>query len=317
MILRTESGTDDWNTIARRVNTTRFVDNTCTQGVAYDYCIKAIDHSDNLSERSLTVSARPSGHNSLIAWLPMDGNTNDRTLNMMDAVAYDEVPEYTEGALDGTQALVLNGKTNYVQLPYEVANTDELTVALWVNWRTTSNWQRIFDFGNGTDQYMFLTPSNGSVMRFAMKNGGAEQTLDCPRMTSKTWTHVAVTIGPDATTIYVNGVAKATNKNMTIKPSDIHPLLNYIGRSQFPADPLFNDYIGDVRIFNYALPDNEVAGLMNNTATGVMEISGLGFDNNSESQDVSPYDLQGRQVKSSMMQKGIYISRGKKVVVRQ
>ena len=312
MILRTEHGTDDWNTIARRVKTTRFVDNTCSQGIAYDYCIKAIDYSDNQSERSLTVSAQPSGLNTLIAWWPMDGNTDDQTLNMMDAVTYDKTPRYTNGAKEGTQALVLNGSTNYVQLPYEIANSDELTIALWVYWQSSSSWQRIFDFGNGTDYYMFLTPNNGSVMRFAIKNGGDEQTLDCPKLTTRTWKHIAITIGQNATTIYLDGEAKATSSAITIKPSDIHPLLNYLGRSQFSADPLFNGYISDVRIYNYALSEGEVAGMMNNVPTGI---------DNSESSILNPqfsivYDMQGRQVKPSTMQKGIYISDGKKVVIK-
>ena len=314
MILRTEQGTDDWNTIARRVKTTRFVDNTCSQGVAYDYCIKAVDYSDNQSERSATASARPSGFKSLIAWWPMEGNTSDMTSNMMDAVGY-ENPRYIDNAKSGEKAMSLNGSKNYVQLPYEIAATDELTIALWINLRSSSAWQRIFDFGNGTSQYMFLTPNNGSVMRFAIKNGGEEQTLDCPTLQTSTWKHVAVTIGHDATTIYIDGKATATTNNITIRPSDIHPLLNYIGRSQFTADPLLFAYIDDVRIYNYALDADEVEGIINNVPSAIdnseLTNDNLNF-NNQRSQFNKVYDMSGQ--KASIHRKGVLINNGKKTL---
>jgi hypothetical protein len=35
--------------------------------------------------------------------------------------------------------------------------------------------------------------------------------------------------------------------------------LNYLGRSQFSSDPMFNGYIDDFRVYNYALSDTEIA----------------------------------------------------------
>ena len=35
--------------------------------------------------------------------------------------------------------------------------------AAWIRWNGGANWQRIFDFGNSTTHYMFLTPNVGSV----------------------------------------------------------------------------------------------------------------------------------------------------------
>jgi len=255
MVLRADQQSRQWNTIARKLQTTTFVDNTCRPGTAYIYKVKAIDKVDNLSEASDSVLAQPTGERGLVAQWSFENTLYDDTPNMMDAVA-SATALYANGRADGQKALNLSAGNRYVQLPYEVAGSDELTITMWVKWSNSSNWQRIFDFGNDTEHYMFLTPSNSytNVMRFAIKNGGDEQTVDCQQKLSlTTWKHVAVVIGKDATTIYVDGEVAGSSTGITIKPSDIRPSLNYIGRSQFTADPYFRGYLDDLRVYNYAL----------------------------------------------------------------
>src|SRR3712207_7063215 len=53
----------------------------------------------------------------------------------------------------------------------------------------------------------------------------------------------------------------ASRTNITIKPSDIAPVNNYIGRSQYGSDPLLAASVCDVRIYNYALTKEEVCEL--------------------------------------------------------
>ena len=55
-------------------------------------------------------------------------------------------------------------------------------------------------------------------------------------------------MGEEEVCLYLNGELMASSKDITLRPSDFHPLLNYIGRSQFAADPLFNGYIEAFRI---------------------------------------------------------------------
>ena len=57
---------------------------------------------------------------------------------------------------------------------------------------------QFFDFGDSTSSYLFLTPSNGSRMRFAIRNGGAEQIVETDPPPTGQWTHVAVTLGAGA-----------------------------------------------------------------------------------------------------------------------
>ncbi len=263
MVLRADKATGKWNTIARKVKGTSFVDNTCLAGHEYQYKLKVIDYSDNISTASDVIEAQPTGARSLIARWQMDDNLQDATSNMLDAALYG-TKLFTDVHKMGTKALSLRG-ANFVQLPYEVASSPELTIAMWVYWQRPSSkntWIRLFDFGNGTDNYVFLTPDCGSGMRLAIKNGGEEQQVNCTwRLSSNQWKHVAVSFAKDKTAIYVDGelVAEAA---LTITPADIHPLLNYLGRSQFLSDPYFTGYIDDVQIYNYALDADGVKRAM-------------------------------------------------------
>jgi hypothetical protein len=187
----------------------------------------------------------------------------------------------------GSGALTFNGANTFVQLSADLANQQAITIAAWVYWNGGAAWQRIFDFGNGESEYMFLTPSSGSgQLRFAIKNGGAEQGLNAPALATGVWSHVAVTMGATGAKLYVNGQQVAESGAVTIRPLDFKPVLNYIGRSQFP-DPLFKGRIDDFKVYNYALSPPEVANLgsassyhqLRNRATGML-LDGLGATTN-------------------------------------
>src|SRR6185437_6366238 len=114
---------------------------------------------------------------------------------------------------------------------------------------STANWSRIFDFGNDTTTYMFLTPQNGSTtkLRFAITTngpGGEQQITGTSALNVGTWYHVAITVSGNTGILYLNGAAVATNNSMSLKPSSLGSTPNnYISRSQFGADPYFNGVI--------------------------------------------------------------------------
>jgi len=255
-VFRSELAGGPYNTIARNVKSSSFVDNTTVAGIPYFYAVKAVDNSLNRSGYSNESSATATGIKELVANLQFEGNTMDSTINLNHSASYGTI-SYTTGKV-GSQAIVLNG-TSTLQLPATVANYKELTIATWVYWNSTTSWQRIFDFGNDQTQYMFLTPKAGTgQMRFAIKNGGAEQILNTTVMPYVKWTHVAVTMNATGAHIYVNGLLAAESSAITINSLDFKPVQNYIGRSQF-SDPLFNGSIDDFRVYNYALSATEIA----------------------------------------------------------
>ena len=308
MVVRAPKGTDDWNTIARQLTETYFVDNTCRPNTSYIYKVKAIDRSQNISEASDIVEAAPLSQPTMIARWDFEDNLNDDTQNMLD-MASPSTPKYVAEHKVGDKSLSLTAQ--FVQLPYRVADSDELSVAMWVKWNTsTTQWQRIFDFGNDEDHYLFLTPNSGtSKMRFAIKNGGDEQILDCPsKLSSYLWKHVVVTMGKDKTAIYVDGTEVASTTGITIKPSDIRPVLNYLGRSQYTADPNISANYDDVRIFNYALSADEVKAVKDGTYTNIQSVE------NSDAVSKPIYTIDGKRI--DRPQQGINIIDSRKILMK-
>lgn len=258
-ILRSQSAGGPYHTLARKVQTTAFVDNTVVPGTTYFYVIRAVDQSLNRSNISNEVSATASGAATLVAHYAFDGGTKDSTRHLFHGAAYQQA---TFGAgKRGAGALVLDGATDFVQLPATLSNLTEITVAAWVNWNSGAAWQRIFDFGNGETEYLYLTPSGGSgQLTFAIRSGEEEQVLTAPALPVGTWTHVAVTLADFGAYMYVNGELAAIATTSSIRPAHFQPVLNYIGRSQF-ADPLLDGMVDDFRVYNYALDATEVAEL--------------------------------------------------------
>ena len=166
------------------------------------------------------------------------------------------------------QAVQLDGANSYVQLPATVGQGNAFTFAAWVYWNGGSSWQRIFDFGNGPAQYMFLTPGSGcGTLRFAMTTNtySSEQAVETTGLTSGQWYHVAVTVAGSAVKLYTNGVLAASSNSFTIGPNLFKPAQNYLGKSQFSADPLFNGLLDEVQIADTAFTAAQIASLLTNT----------------------------------------------------
>lgn len=271
-ILRGEKVSADsisWNVIGRDVTATTFLDNTCNTDIDYLYQLQAVDKSGNRSIASDAIAVNITPSNGLVARYTFEDILLDETPNEMDALCNGNPTYQANQKHEGAKSLYLSGNT-YLQLPQKVADHRSLTVCTWVYWQGGTAWQRLFDFGNGTDQYFFLTPSNGTLMRLAIKNGGEEQTLSTDRLATYKWKHIAVTMGEDGVTLYIDGEAAAHSDAIDIRPTDFHPVLNLVGCSQFAADPIFKGCIDDFRIYDYALSADEIAAIVTGTE-GVKE----------------------------------------------
>ena len=263
-VYRATSPGGDYELIARHVPTNAYSDPSANQPIPYYYKVRAADESLNLSAYSTEQGATPSGDPALVAHLGFEGSPDD-------ASGQANHGEVEGGAIYGSgwvgaQALVLDG-TNHVSLPAEVVNHDELTLAAWVRWNGGSDWQRIFDFGNGTAESLFLTPkAGGGGLRFEIFDPTGGTSLNAPVLGIGRWVHVAVSLGATAR-LYVDGTLVDESGPLAVRPSDFNPVLNLIGESQFPNDPRFSGLVDDFRIYNHELPAGEVMALAHQAAT--------------------------------------------------
>lgn len=195
-----------------------------------------------------------------------DGNVTD-SASTNHGTAFG-APAFVAGKIGS--AIDLDGVDDYVQLPTGTGLAKDITIATWVNWDGGGNWQRIFDFGSGIHQNLFLTPSSGGgTMRLAFKdsiNGtDAEQQINTTVLPTGQWVHLAVVVKGDYATLYRNGVAVGSVFNVPMNPIDFAATQNYLGKSQY-ADPLFNGRLDDFRVYNHALSGAAVWNLWGQSA---------------------------------------------------
>ncbi len=259
-VFRAETAEGPYNTIARNVKTTAFVDNSCTETGQYYYKIKAVDHSLNSSEYSPVAEAITTGEHSLVVHYLFNGNTLDSSMNLNHGATLGETT-FVKGKVDSL-ALAINDDNAFVQLPATVANQQEITISTWVYCNERSGIQRIFEFRNDDEEYMNLTPR----MRFSIKNGGSEQRLNADALPVGEWVHVAVTLGTTYARLYKNGKLEDESTDVSIRPIDFRPILNYIGIGSTAA-LRFNGNLDDFRIYNYELSPEEIAKLVSDVNT--------------------------------------------------
>ncbi len=204
------------------------------------------------------------GTANLVCYYAFENNTQDTSGRGNNATIAGN-PTYVQSATGYGTSIALNGAGDYLTLPIGqlISTLNDSTFAAWVNWSGGSAWQRIFDFGSGEDINMFLTPNTGSALRFAITNSGntnEDQTTTSSGLPTG-WHHIAVTIDPTNTThtLYLDGKVAAQNSAAILTPSSLGVTTqNWIGLSQYAADPYYVGSMDEFRIYNKLLTRPEV-----------------------------------------------------------
>jgi hypothetical protein len=180
------------------------------------------------------------------------------------------------GTFTGASLALSASAQQYVKLPTGIANSRSgVTFMAWVNLNANANWCRIFDFGNGTSSYLYLTPQNSSSnLQFAITvpGSGGEQTItSSATMSTGVWHQVAVTLSGNtgvpgisgfggSGALFLDGVDVGFTENLTLNPASLGSTANnYLGKSQYSSDPYLNGSIEEFRIYNGALSPAEIA----------------------------------------------------------
>lgn len=172
----------------------------------------------------------------------------------------------------------------YVTVPPGIfKNVKSTTIAAWVKIGVDLAWSRIFDFGNaasGTEtRFMYLTPNNGTGMRFSTYGGAdtRESTITTSTLLpTNIWKHVAVTSEEGGKrAIYIDGHPAARATTVDVTPSELEPLgaNSWLGKSRFP-DAGLSGTMDDFTVYDRVLSPAEIATL----AYPKADYSRLAFD---------------------------------------
>ncbi|MCR4743471.1 MAG: LamG domain-containing protein [Treponema sp.] len=168
--------------------------------------------------------------------------------------------EYTEGKFG--KALVLNGSEQFVNLNQSILAGNGFTFSAWIKVNSMPDWSRVFDMGDAGGNDWWLGKEGGSgKLRLDVNNPSGNVSVIGPVIEDGVWTHVAVTVGDEVASMFVNGKLVMNNGSKAI-PTD---LLNgfkgaYIGRSNWP-DPYINAAFDDVLFASRAYTEAEIASL--------------------------------------------------------
>jgi Concanavalin A-like lectin/glucanases superfamily len=196
----------------------------------------------------------------------------------LDGTASDATIWIAEGRTG--RAAGLRG-TQFISLPAGVlTDVDDFTVASWVKINTSSDWARIYDFGNdGGDRFMYLTISGfdqvgGTGFNGVHASSFGGSTANENSMGTKTrlptgiWKHLAVTGSGGDHRLYIDGFPAASiTAGPRVPPKEMEPMgtRSWLGRSHFEAplgsDPRLNGTLDDFRIYNRVLSPGEIADL--------------------------------------------------------
>ncbi len=256
-----------YTTVATDITATSYSDMGLSAGTSYYYVVSAVNASGEGPD-SVEAGAA-TGLGALVDYWQFDetsGSTAADSVGSWDGTLANGAT-WAAGKINN--AVSLNGtSSSYVSFPSGfVSALTDYSIAGWFKLNSVSAWTRIFDFGTGTSVNMFLTPSAGSAIRFAITtgSGSGEQRIDGTSIPSTgVWHHFAVTLSGTVGILYVDGVEVGRNSNMTLEPSSLgNTTQNYIGKSQYTADPYLNGLVDDLRIYDYSLNASDVSSLAN------------------------------------------------------
>src|SRR4051812_38053790 len=194
-------------------------------------------------------------------------------------VALDASGNGRNGTLTGTaveaagQGLAFNGTNTYVKLPNNVmAGLSAITISadVFINSAQATPYF-IWGMGNtdssGTGNGYLMITGTDYRASIATGNWTTEQNTRPSasyNLSRGVWKHLDYTLAGGVSVLYENGVEVGRNNAVTITPGQIGngvTTANYVGKSNYSGDRLFNGRIRDFRIYNRALGASEVSEL--------------------------------------------------------
>ena len=200
----------------------------------------------------------------LVGWWKMDGNANS-SAGGGNGTVYGAVP--TTGA-DGqpNDGYSFDGVNDYISIPPGFADfSSGITISVWANPTSASNFARFIDFGTGAgaNNIIFYRGGTTNSLTYNVIDGAGNSmsNMGYAGLVLNQWKLYTVTVTPGgAATIYINGSSVATASGFSA-PTNITRTSNFIGRSNWSSDSYYTGSMDDLRIYNRALSASEVLQL--------------------------------------------------------
>jgi hypothetical protein len=207
---------------------------------------------------------------------PVNGTGGTLSFNTGTLTSNSTYNVYAESQSLGNKGLDFDGTNDVITTNITSSTTSSLTIEAWIFPRATTYKRIVSNYFANTAQSgeiildTYNTTNNGRGLRLVVEGAGntLHQLSIANVLTLNAWNHVAGTFSNGVTTIYVNGIAVGTN---TAPFTSIPSCTNTTTIGEDPtigAAEYFNGKMDEVRIWNTARTQTEIAGNMNNCLIG-------------------------------------------------
>ena len=209
------------------------------------------------------------------------------------------------------KALSLPGGADgsYLQLPDGILNgKNAVTISMWVKLTTDTGYQRIWDFGTGTDKYMYLLSDGGNegfegyasaitVNGWNNEKGiskGPDKNIDKNR-----WVLTTVVMDGAKMSLYENGeqIGETKDTGLTVNALE-NTTNNYIAYGQFGEAPTKGQF-AEVKIYNKALTAAQIKDMYYVDDAGIVSADEGDLDLGDTSSVTEDIDLPEKGVNGS------------------
>ncbi|WP_161488122.1 LamG-like jellyroll fold domain-containing protein [Sedimentisphaera cyanobacteriorum] len=243
---------------------TLYIDNAEVADQGYYYCLASNTDGDTQSSSAALAVKR------MVGYWPLDGDYQDYSGEGHDVTPYGEpdpaqwvdgvAPAQTGQALSTIGRRESTGETE----PFNAAEyTDEITASLWLKWPGTDDygviWRGIFSSRDDSVINWFLEIDNrNGIVRV---NAPGYDAYQFAQISPDEWVHIAFTSSKDEVgAFYINGSQVAiTNPGRYSINDTSRPVI--LGSTQENIDNMIEAVMDDVRLYNYAMSPEEIAGI--------------------------------------------------------
>jgi hypothetical protein len=217
-----------------------------------------------IEDYNVTPVAPP--NDNLVAWYQLEGNTND-FFGIHNGVAVGG-PTYTADRREGSSAINLDGIDDYVQTAsyaasYGIDGNKPRTITVWAKTREFYNNAGVYEIGMQQNAREFALRTTDELNVWRAQHWGKElgYDIDFTYDSLNKWVHFAHTYDGTTVRIYVDGyliAERAIPIDTATSGIDTRPFsIGWFGDAD--GDYYFNGIIDDVRVYNYALSQAQVA----------------------------------------------------------
>lgn len=212
---------------------------------------------------------------SLRVWLPFNG---DLTNNGLSATAITPSASSLTYGTGKTCPSAWNSSSAWLKIPYEYADTNEMSICFWVKPNGPVDWADVFSFGSGanrlektnTTNYSWYSSSGSALLAsgtvpFAMENA--------------IWYHVAIVADGANVRFYLNGAIKKTVAQTATLSAVFGDSTDFlISARTTGGGNRYYSFINDFRIYDNALSAKEV-NLLSQGLVAHYQLKGMGATN--------------------------------------